>query len=424
MILHLAYLSVVINATLITPVLEFTVIGSRSLVAEYCRIGNSHEHIIVLLQEGFHCTCQRTIEESEVESHVVVLDAFPLTRGRSKLAIGLDGSKLVAAYIGSGQCTEVIELIAIIIVDATLRTHLGIRSTKFQIAQPFHIFQEILLVDAPSQRCAPEECPTVLWQELGTTVVTAIELQEILTVEVVVETTEVRHDGIAIVVLEDVIVGQGQRTITIDNIETFQDVGVVGTKHLHILQFILGAESETCIMQLGKSLVSIYKTRDTIEVGAGRSLLKVRLSLRRIFQGLAGTCIIIIGDAVLDGAAASLVGIVAYVDIGIQPVGKLSLQSFADAEGTNRELVVATLLQLSHRRSPGTPGVSLSILRSQWQAWHRHAGSQGRTYQCRSHLFLSTIGDAALKSKHLVELVGIVPADIVSLIVVAAILER
>ena len=260
MILHLAYLSVVINATLITPVLEFTIIGSRSLVAEYSWIGNSHEHIVVLLQEGFHGTCQCSIEESEVESHVVVLDTLPLTRGRSKLTIGLDGSKLVAAYIGSGQCTEVIELIAVIIVDTALRTHLGIRSTKFQITQPFHILQEILLIDAPSQRCAPEECPTVLWQELGTTVVTAIELQQILAVEVVVQTTEVRHDGIAIVVLEDIITGQGQRTVTIDNIETFQNIGVVGTKHLHILQFILGTESEACIMQLGKCLMSIYKT--------------------------------------------------------------------------------------------------------------------------------------------------------------------
>ena len=420
MVVNFSNTTVVVDASLKAPVLKLTRVGCRSSIAEYCRIGNGYEHIVVLLEESLHSTSEMIVEETEVERHVVVLDALPLTCCRSKLAVSGYVGELVAAYISTVERMEIVELVAVVVVDTALRTHFGIRCTQLKVAQPLYILKESFLVDAPSDRCSPEESPAILWHKLRAAVVTTVEFEQILRVEVVVQASEVRHNGVAISVL--LVARQSKCAVAVDNVESVENISIVGSKHLVVLQLVLSAKRQTCVVLAGKGLMTVEEARYAVEVGARRCLLEVRLSLCRILQGLSGSSIIIICDSVLYGASTCLACVVAHVDVGIEPVGDVCLKRLADVEGANRQLIVATHTEFCHRRAPCTPSVRLPVACCEGQTRHRHGCCKRRTNQSWSHLLLSAISNAALKGEDAVELVAVVPAYVVSLIVVVAIL--
>ena len=175
--LPVAGAAVIGQAAVKTPVFEFTLVGLRRLVAEQRREGDVDKHIVVALLEVVDLTGNGAVEESEIKTHVKVFDALPRAAVRGECAVGGDIAQQVAADIRALVRHEVIELIAVVIVDAALVTHLGVAGADFQVAQPVDIAQECLLVQAPCCRHA----------------IAAVDLNQIAAVEIIVGAEEIRE---------------------------------------------------------------------------------------------------------------------------------------------------------------------------------------------------------------------------------------
>ena len=153
---------------------------------------HSNQHTVGLLYIIVSWECQRTAEETEVETDISLLTLLPLQVfigcGIRLRTIKLDcilSEEHVVAHSGQYGITEVTDVIITILTPA---------GTELQVAQPIaSTFHEFLVHNIPSDRGRWEGTIFMRWSETAWTISADCSLKHVLLIIVIAQSTEERR---------------------------------------------------------------------------------------------------------------------------------------------------------------------------------------------------------------------------------------
>ena len=184
-----------------TPVLHLAEVGHRGALAHVGRNRLIHQHAVGVLDIVVYAEGQAAVEETGVETEIVLLGLLPANGGVGESARGLAvlhrsaavGTEIVILVaVHQGRVTEVTDVLVTVLAPA---------GAELELVDPARtvVLEPRLVGDVPTQRSGREGGPLVARAEAGRTVAADRELEHVALVVVVVETEEIGGQALVVV---------------------------------------------------------------------------------------------------------------------------------------------------------------------------------------------------------------------------------